>query len=79
MMRQARIITMSKSLQDVLVLAFFIAALLFIAYPIIQNNQAPIASPEDSLHLKISTTNNEDTINESLQDPEIVSPIFEEN
>jgi len=72
MKKQTRKQKMSSKVQSIVVIAFFIAVIVFIAYPVITSNNVPLlATPADQMHLKIDQSDK--------NDDKIISPIFTEN
>ena len=68
---------MSNTTQNSLVLLFFIAMILFIAYPVIAPKDALLATPADRMHLKITDTEKKNP-DENEQEGQITRPIFTE-
>ena len=68
---------MSNSAQNSLVLLFFIAMVLFIAYPIIAPKESLLATPADRMHLTITDTEEKNPA-ENEQEGQITRPIFTE-
>lgn len=72
---------MSNRFQNIIVMAFFIAVVAFIAYPVLTSNSADIiAKPADQMHLKIDQSDkNDDKNTANDQEDKIINPIFTEN
>ena len=68
---------MSNSAQNSLVLLFFIAMVLFIAYPVITPKEPLLATPADRMHLPINATEKKNPA-ENEQEGQITRPIFTE-
>lgn len=68
---------MSNSAQNSLVLLFFIAMVLFIAYPIVVPKEPLLATPADRMHLTFTDTEKENPA-ENEQEGQITRPIFTE-
>ena len=68
---------MSNSAQNSLVLLFFIAMVLFIAYPVITPKEPLLATPADRMHLTINDTEKKNPA-ENEQEGQITRPIFTE-
>ena len=68
---------MSNSVQNSLVLLFFVAMVLFIAYPVVMPKNELLATPADEMHLKITGTEKKGST-ENAQEGEITRPIFTE-
>lgn len=66
---------MNHRIQRVLVLGFFVAAVLFIAYPLVTQKSKLLAVPTEEMHIKIKGTDKKGST-EDPQENQAVHPIL---